>query len=84
MVSSKETPVQRADNDFDVSISNPTFTKDHPTILFDEGHNNFHTTTGLYQPFAKLMTNDGYKLTILKETVIKELLRPANIYIIAY
>ena len=63
----KETPLQRADNDFDVSVSAPTFKSTKPIILFDEGHNNFHTTEGLYKPFANLVKNDGYNLKTLDQ-----------------
>ena len=30
-----------------------------PVILIDEGHHNFHTKDGRYQPFACLLTQDG-------------------------
>ena len=79
----KETPLQRADNDFDVSVSAPTFTSSKPTILFDEGHNNFHTTEGLYKPFANLVKNDGYNLKTLDQPVTRELLKSSEIFIIA-
>ena len=29
-------------------------------MLFDEAHNNVHTSSGLYKPFVDLITNDGY------------------------
>lgn len=81
--SCKETPLQRPDNDFDVSIKIPNFTSFHPLVLYDEGHNNFHTTTGLYQPFAKLIKNDGYNLKVLKNEVTDKSLANGNILVIA-
>ena len=51
---------QRPDPEFDTAIKQPAFTKNYPRVLFDEAHNNFHTTTGRYKPFADLITNDGY------------------------
>jgi hypothetical protein len=83
LISCKETPLQRADNDFDVSVPFPSITSDKPVILFDEGHNNFHTTSGLYKPFAGLVRNDGYELTTLNDRVTKQRLGTANIFIIA-
>jgi len=83
LYSCKETPVQSVDNDFDVSIEKPTFTTNNPIILFDEGHNNFHTTGGLYQPFANLVKNDGYQLKPLTTNVTVKLLSSVNIYVIA-
>jgi hypothetical protein len=83
LISCKETPLQRADNDFDVSVSSPTFTSDKPVILFDEGHNNFHTTSGLYKPFANLVKNDGYELITLNDRVTEQRLGTADIFIIA-
>jgi hypothetical protein len=81
--SCKETPLQRADLDFDASVPAPRFTSARPVILFDEGHNNFHTTSGLYQPFANLMKNDGYDLKTLDNRVSKQALSTAQIFIIA-
>lgn len=49
---------QVADPNFDASVPRPAYTKSHPRILFDEAHNNFHTTAGRYKPFAQLITND--------------------------
>ena len=83
LLSCKETPLQRADNDFNVTVEIPAFQKNKPTILFDEGHNNFHTTTGLYQPFANLVKNDGYELKTLTNLVTQEVLNSTRIYVIA-
>jgi len=82
LISCNETPLQRADNDFDVTVESPAFKENKPVILFDEGHNNFHTTNGLYQPFANLVRNDGYDLKILKTPVTAEVLNSTNIYVI--
>jgi len=83
LLSCKETPLQRADNDFNVTVEIPAFQKNKPTILFDEGHNNFHTTIGLYQPFANLVKNDGYELKTLTNLVTQEVLNSTRIYVIA-
>jgi hypothetical protein len=58
-----QTNTQRADPDFDTRVSNPAFTLRHPKVLFDEAHRNLHTTTGLFKPFADLITHDGFAVT---------------------
>jgi hypothetical protein len=50
---------QKPDDKFDVSVKAPTFKEHHPMVLFDEAHNNIHTSTGTYRPFVNLITNDG-------------------------
>jgi len=74
---------QDADTSFDVSVSNPFFTMKHPKILFDEGHQNFHTTTGRYLPFCNLIKNDGSNITANKEKFSEAVLKDYNLLIIA-
>jgi len=54
---------QIADPNFDAKVADPTFTKKHPRVLFDEAHHNASTTTGRYKPFVDLIINDGYRVT---------------------
>jgi hypothetical protein len=74
---------QRADPDFDVSVAHPAYTKTHPTVLFDEAHANFHTSTGRYKAFADLITNDGYRITPNKEPFTAKRLAGCNLLITA-
>ncbi|HEY7785258.1 MAG TPA: hypothetical protein VIB00_11050 [Pyrinomonadaceae bacterium] len=53
---------QVADPNFKSFVENPTFTKNYPRVLFDEAHNNFHTSHGRYKPFVDLITSDGYNV----------------------
>lgn len=62
VLSALYTVPQIADPNFNSRVSGPTYTNEHPVILFDEAHQNFHTSSGRYKPFAELMTNDGYKI----------------------
>ena len=71
LLSCQEIPLQRADNDFDVTVETPAFKENNPIILFDEGHNNFHKTNGLYRPFANLVRNDGYEIKTLLSFVLQ-------------
>src|SRR5438876_10498845 len=54
---------QVADPTFDAKVAHPAYPKSGPKVLFDEAHNNFHTPSGRYKPFADLITNDGYQVT---------------------
>ncbi len=49
------------DNDFDVSVSSPVYSREHPRVVIDEAHHNLHTMEGHYKPLARLLLNDGYQ-----------------------
>jgi hypothetical protein len=53
---------QVADPDFDASVKQPAHTREHPRVVIDEAHHNFHTADGRYKPFAALLRNDGYEV----------------------
>jgi len=74
---------QVGDPDFDARVAKPAYTKKHPKVLFDEAHNNFHTTTGRYKAFADLITNDGYSVTPNKQRFSKESLADFDILVIS-
>lgn len=74
---------QRTDPNFDVSVPHPAYTDTHPTVLFDEAHQNFHTASGRYKCFADLITNDGYRVTPNTEPFTAERLAKYNILITA-
>jgi S1-C subfamily serine protease len=54
---------QERDDGFDTKVARPAYTDRHPAVLFDEAHNNYHTTRGRYKPFVDLITSDGYRVT---------------------
>jgi hypothetical protein len=74
---------QMADPDFDAKVSQPAYSKAGPKVLFDEAHNNFHTTIGRYKPFVDLITNDGYQVIANKEKFSAAVLKPYDILIIS-
>ncbi len=74
---------QQPDPDFDVTVKQPAYTKKKPKVLFDEAHNNFHTTEGRYKPFVQLITNDGYQVTPNKEEFTANTLKGYDILIIS-
>lgn len=69
---------------FDVSVKNPAFKNGkRPRVLFDEAHNNYHTTSGRYKIFVDIITNDGYGVTPNKEKFSAEVLKSYDIVVIA-
>ena len=74
---------QRADLQFDVKVSRPAYTTAHPRVLIDEAHQNFHTASGRYRPFANLISNDGYIVSPNKEKLTKKVLATCDILVIA-
>ncbi|MBV9209551.1 MAG: DUF4350 domain-containing protein, partial [Acidobacteria bacterium] len=71
------------DPTFDASVAHPAYTATHPKVLLDEAHNNFHTASGRYKPFAQLVGNDGYAVTPNKEKFRRESLQGADVLVIA-
>jgi hypothetical protein len=74
---------QASDPNFSTHVANPAYVKNHPRVLFDEAHNNFHTTTGRYKPFVDLIRSDGYQVTANKEKFSKQTLEGYDILIIS-
>lgn len=74
---------QVADPDFDTKVARPAFTKKHPKVLLDEAHNNFHTASGRYKPFADLVTSDGYEVTPGTNKFSKEILKGIDVLVIS-
>ncbi len=74
---------QIADPNFDAKVTHPAYTKNGPKVLFDEAHNNFHTASGRYKPFADLITNDGYQVTPNKQKFSAETLKGYDILVIS-
>jgi len=74
---------QVADPNFDARVVHPAYAKSGPKVLFDEAHNNFHTATGRYKPFADLITNDGYQITPNKQKFSAATLKDFNILAIS-
>lgn len=74
---------QMADPNFDARVAHPAYTKKGPKVLFDEAHNNFHTASGRYKPFADLITNDGYQITPNKQKFSRDTLKGFRILVIS-
>ena len=74
---------QVADPEFKVVVTHPAYSKTGPRVLFDEGHNNFHTTTSRYKPFADLITEDGYYVVPSRKPFTRESLATFKVVVIA-
>jgi hypothetical protein len=74
---------QMADPNFDAKVATPAYKTSGPKVLFDEAHNNFHTATGRYKPFADLITNDGYQIVPNKEKFSAATLKDYKILVIS-
>ena len=73
---------QSADQSFKAIVESPAYTKSFPRVLFDEGHNNFHTRMGRYKPFSDLIELDGYQIVLGRKVFNKESLETFKILII--
>lgn len=74
---------QLPDSTFVPAVTRPAFTKNHPRVLFDEAHHNFHTLGGRYQAFGTLMRADGCELTANLEPLSAKSLEGFDVLVIA-
>ncbi len=74
---------QSADPEFNTVVAQPAYTKTFPRVLFDEAHNNFHTTVGRYKPFADLIVSDGYHVVRGRKPFTKPTLDSFKVLVIA-
>ncbi|MEX2177580.1 MAG: DUF4350 domain-containing protein [Gemmatimonadaceae bacterium] len=74
---------QVPDTAFDVSVPRPAHAAPGPRVVIDEAHNNFHTSTGRYLPFANLLRNDGLRVTAGTAPFSAQSLRSADLLIIS-
>ena len=79
----QQTGGQMADPDFNTSVARPAYKKGGPKVLFDEAHNNFHTASGRYKPFADLITNDGYQVVPNKQAFALDKLKAYRVLVIS-
>ena len=73
----------QADPDFNTQVAQAAYMRKPPKVLFDEAHNNHHTTTGRYKPFVDLISNDGYQVAPNKKRFSKKTLKGYDILVIA-
>jgi hypothetical protein len=75
---------QEADPNFLREIGNPAYDPGSgPVIFIDEAHNNFHTIEGRYQPFADLLSQDGYRVRPFQNLFMSASLASGKVLVIA-
>jgi hypothetical protein len=75
---------QVEDPGFKPVIASPAFADGKgPVVSIDEAHNNFHTASGRYQPFANLLRRDGYVVSASSASFDKAALSQAAVLVIA-
>lgn len=73
----------RPDDDFNVTVDQPTFTSTHPSVLFDEGHRNVHRGAWTYRPFVRLIESDGFRVRRNSSRITLETLHATDVLVIA-
>jgi hypothetical protein len=62
----------------------PAFTSGRqPLVAIDQAHNNFHTASGRYSPFAKFLRRDGFRVDSLTGSITSGALKRVQILVIA-
>jgi hypothetical protein len=54
-----------------------------PHVAIDQAHQNFHTASGRYLPFAKFLRRDGYRVDSLTTAFTAKSLKPIDVLVIA-
>ena len=75
---------QVGDPSFEPTIARPAYPAGKgPVVLLDEAHHNFHTASGRYQAFARVLERDGYVVRPSRARFSKEALAGAAVLVIA-
>ncbi|MBM3725450.1 MAG: hypothetical protein FJW40_08505 [Acidobacteria bacterium] len=73
-----------ADSDYFPTLRfGPTYTWPGPNVVFDEAHWNSHTTGGRYNPFARLLSADGYRVHPTRQRLVMASFRNVHVLISA-
>ena len=84
LISANISAQQIADTTFNPVIAKPEYALGKgPVVALDEGHNNFHTASGRYLPFARLLKADGYVVNGYKGDFTGSQLKNLRILVIA-
>ncbi len=84
MIAAPASAQQRADMQADLSVSAPDWPDGKgPWVGIDDGHHNFHTATGRYAPFAKLLLNDGFQVAASHGPTTPALLADLKVFVVA-
>jgi hypothetical protein len=70
------------DSSFDTRVIEPAYRGNGPSVLYDEGHLNTHTSAGGYKPFADLIRSDGYNVRVTRQPLSAQALSGVSVLII--
>lgn len=72
------------DPNADTTVLHPAFPQNSgPKVAVDSGHNNYHTVTGRYAPFAALLRNDGFQVVDSTSVFTGDSLAPFKVLVIS-
>jgi hypothetical protein len=71
-----------ADRTYQTSVASPALHLSRPRVIFDEGHNNLHSSLGRFRPFADLIRSDGCSVSALSGQVTEKALAFADVLVI--
>ncbi len=75
---------QIPDLDYRFEVEAPRFPSGSgPRIAIDAAHGNFHTVDGRFAPFARLLSDDGYSVGPLEESLSAAALADVDVLVIA-
>lgn len=70
-----------ADLTYDTSVREPALAKRRPRVLFDHGHNNTHSISGRFAPFANLLRADGCEVASISSPITPALLAGRDVLV---
>lgn len=75
---------QIADMDYRYAIDAPRHARGTgPRVAIDAGHGNFHTADGRFEPFARLLRDDGYRVGSFDDAIAERSLTGVDVLVIA-
>lgn len=75
---------QVADTDYRFQVGNPMYSPSQGSrVCIDSGHHNYHTAEGRYEPFAELITQDGFQVVDFPGSFIPNSLASCDVLVIA-
>lgn len=72
-----------SDPTFNTTVERPTYVHEHPRVVIDEAHFNYHTASGRYRPLAMLLKSDGYEVSAGTAKFNRDSLRDTKVLIVA-
>lgn len=75
---------QIVDREFHPVVDQPEYKRDRgPVVMVDEAHFNYHTASGRYEPFARVLRLDGFRVEPFTKKFSSSSLKRADVLVIA-